>query len=77
MKTQTIDTPEMMLQTQRKYKVFYALKTYVVVEGDVYVLPDQHEEIETNSDDLHYAFLDISEKHKAENVLGLEIRSIV
>lgn len=76
MKTLVMDKSTIEVDNQKKFKVSYALKTYVVIDGDVFVLPDQYEQIETDSNDLHYAFLDISEKHKGENVLGLEIRSI-
>jgi hypothetical protein len=65
-----------MTITMRKFKVFYTLKRAALVEGESFVLPSTKEVLDTDSDDVNYAFLDIIEKHRSETVIGFEINRI-
>ncbi len=60
----------------RKYKVNYSISTFELEEGTPKIHPEKVCELESDTDNLHYLFHDLSALHQCENVLGLKIMDI-
>lgn len=61
----------------QKFKVSYELHTYHLEAGEFTPLPKESCEIETDTNDMQYLFIDISELHRNDNVFGLKITQIM
>lgn len=60
----------------RKYRVNYSINTFELEEGEPKLHPEKVYELESETDNLHYLFHDLSELHQGENVFGLKIITI-
>ncbi len=59
------------------FDVAYRLKTFSEKEGEIASMSVKECHCYSDTSDIHYIFTDLFERHKGENVSGLEVLRVV
>ena len=72
-----LEVIEAPVKEMSKFKVVYSLQTFTNHLGETELLTERIMETETDSDDFYHAFVELSERHKYDQVCGLTILEII
>jgi hypothetical protein len=52
------------------------MNAFTYIDGEIQELKAVEQTHETDTNDLRYVFIDLTEKHKTDNLLGIKILSV-
>jgi len=58
------------------FNINYEMNTFEYSGDEIKEIKAVRQTHESETDDLHYAFIDLTEKHRMDNLMGIKILSI-